>query len=165
MARPVQLGTHSILIDASRELVFQMMTAFNSGRMPGEPNESSKVISRQGDELVVEFKSRAGPVTYTSIEEVTLYPPERITFRHVSGPLHYAYDEFILEDPDGRTLLTHRGEIVWSKVPFFGRLGAVLYTRPMFNRVVTRHMEVIKTTSEARAARSHVFRRRDQTPP
>ena len=161
--RPIQLKMHSVLIDAPREMVFQKMTAFNRGRMPGDPNESSEVLSREGDSLVVEFKSRAGFITYTSVEEVTLYPPERIAFKHLSGPLHYAYDEFILEDRDGQTILTHQGEIVWSRVPFFGWLGAVLYTRPMFDRVVARHMEVIKTTCEARAARSHVFRRKDRS--
>ena len=161
---PVKLKPHSVLIDAPREMVFQKMTAFDRGRMPGDPNESSEVLSRDGDSLVVEFKSRAGLFTYTTVEEVTLYPPERIAFKHLSGPLHYAYDEFMFEDRDGQTLLTHRGEIVWSRFPFFGWLGAVVYTRPMFNRVVAKHMDIIKTTCEARAARSHVFRRKDKGP-
>ena len=70
--RPIQLKTHSVLIDAPREMVFQKMTAFNRGRMPGDPNESSEVRSREGDSLGVEFKSRAGVITYTSVEEGTL---------------------------------------------------------------------------------------------
>ncbi len=158
---PVQLKTHCVLIDAPREMVFQKMTAFDRGQMPGDPDESSEVLSRDGDSLSVKFRNRAGFITYTSVEQVTLYPPGRITFKHLSGPLHYAYDEFLLEDRDGQTLLSHRGEIVWSRVPLFGWLGAVLYTRPMFERVVARHMAVIKSTCEARASRSHVFRRKD----
>jgi|TARA_Y100000310_G_scaffold143162_1_gene142580 hypothetical protein len=165
MAKPVQLGTHDILIDAPRELVFQMMTAFDAGPMPGDTNESSKVISRDDDSQIVEFKSRVGFITYTSVEKVTLDAPERITFNHLSGPLNYACDEFILDDRDGQTLLTHHGEIIWSRIPFFGWFGTVLYTRPMFNRVAARHMELIKTAAEARAARSHVFRRKPKAPP
>ena len=112
MAKPVQLGSHDILIDAPRELVYQMMTAFNAGPMPGDSNESSRVISSDDDSQIVEFTSRAGFITYTSVEKVTLDAPERITFNHLSGPLHYACDEFILEDQDGQTLLTHHGEIL-----------------------------------------------------
>ena len=86
MAKPVQLGSHDILIDAPRELVYQMMTAFNAGPMPGDSNESSRVISSDDDSQIVEFTSRAGFITYTSVEKVTLDAPERITFNHLSGP-------------------------------------------------------------------------------
>ena len=158
--KPIQLKTHSVLIDAPRELVFQKMTAFNRGRLPGESSDSSRVVSGEGDELVVEFKTKVGPITYTTIEEVKLYPPERIAFEHITGPLHCAYEEFTFEDRDGQTLLTHKGSIIWSQLPLIGWLGAVLYTRPMFNRFIARHLQHIKTTCEARAARSHVFRRR-----
>ena len=36
----------------------------------------------------------------------------------------------------------------------------MIYTRPMFHRVIKRHLAAVKKSSEARAARSHVFRRR-----
>lgn len=166
MAKSVQLGSHDILIDPPlRELVFRMMTAFNAGPTPGDSNESSKVLSSDDESQTVEFKSKAGFITYTSVEKVTLDAPKRITFNHLSGPLHYACDEFVLEDRDGLTLLSHHGEIIWSRFPFVGWFGTVVYTRPMFNRVVSRHMEIIKTAAEARAARSHVFRRKPKTEP
>ena len=67
MAKPVRLKDQSVLIDAPRELVYQMMTAFKKGGISGDNNESSKVISQDGDSLVVEFKTRAGWFTYTTL--------------------------------------------------------------------------------------------------
>ena len=161
--KPIQLKTHSILIDAPREMVFQKMTAFDRGRLPGESSDSSRVLSRDGDALVVEFKTKVGPVSYTTVEEVNLHPPEKIAFEHISGPLHYAIEEFTFEDLNGQTLLTHTGSIIWSRLPIIGWLGGVVYTRPMFNRFITRHLQHVKTSCEARAARSHVFRRKDRS--
>ncbi len=65
-----------------------MMTAFNAGPTPGDSNESSKVLSSDDESQTVEFKSKAGFITYTSVEKVTLDAPKRITFNHLSGPLH-----------------------------------------------------------------------------
>ena len=161
--KPIQLKTHSVLIDAPRELIFQKMTAFDRGRMPGDSTDSSRVLSRDGDALVVEFKTKVGPISYTTVEEVNLYPSEKIAFEHISGPLHCALEGFTFEDRDGQTLLTHKGSIIWSRLPVIGWLGGVLYTRPMFNRFMTRHLQHIKTSCEARAARSHVFRRKDRS--
>ena len=161
--KPIQLKTHSVLIDAPRELVYQKMTAFGRGRMPGDSNDSSRVISRDGDSLVVEFKTKVGPINYTTVEKVDLHPPETIAFEHISGPLHCAFEEFTFEDQDGQTLLTHAGSIIWSRFPLIGWLGGMIYTRPMFNRFMARHLQHIKTSCEARAARSHVFRRKDKS--
>lgn len=160
MAKPIVLKDQSVLIDAPRELVYQVMTAFNRGSITGDNNESSKVISQDGDSLVVEFKTKAGWFTYTTLEEITLHPPERIAFNHLKGPLHYSTEEFIFEDVDGLTRLTHTGEIIWNRFPVFGWLGAVIYTRPMFHKVIDHHLDKVKETAEARAARSHVFQRR-----
>ena len=90
--KPIQLKTHSVLIDAPRELVFQKMTAFNRGRLPGESSDSSRVLSGEGDTLVVEFKTKEGPISYTTVEDGRLYPPEKIAFEHISGPLHCALE-------------------------------------------------------------------------
>jgi hypothetical protein len=164
MAKPVRLKDQTVMIDAPRELIFQKMTAFNRGSITGDNNESSKVISKDGDSLVVEFKTKAGWFSYTTLEEVTLYPPERITFNHLKGPVHYSTEEFIFEDVDGETRLTHTGELTWSRFPFFGWLGGVIYTRPMWHKVIEHHLAMVKESCEARAARSHVFKRRKKEP-
>ena len=137
-----------------------MMSHFGRGRLPGDNNESSKILERDGNRLVVEFKTKALFATYTTVEVVNLYPSERITFEHLSGPLHHASEAFIFEDIDGKeTDLSHSGEIIWSTIPFFGWFGGIIYTRPVFERTIVKHMAQVKQAAEARAARSHVFPR------
>ena len=160
MTKPIKLKPHTIRIAAPRELVFQMMSHFGRGRLPGDNNESSRIISRDGNTLVVEFQTKTMSVTYTTVEEVILYPPERIAFKHLSGPLHYAREEFTFEDVNGaQTDLTHSGEFVWNIIPMFGWLGGIAYVRPIFQRTLTKHMAQVKAAAEARAARSRVFAR------
>ena len=157
MARPVRLDCHKVWIRAPRELVYQKMSSFRRGKL-GDSGESSRVISRLDDRLIVEFKTRAGRFTVTTIEEVTLEPPERITFRHVKGPLRYAREEFVLTETDGGVEVTHTGEFVWMPLPVVGWLGGRLFIKRAFERILDEHMEQIRVACEARAARSHVFR-------
>ena len=160
MAKPILLRPHTVRVQAPRELVFQMMSHFGRGRLPGDNNESSKVLERDGNRLTVEFQTKALFATYTTVEVVNLYPPERITFEHLSGPLHYVKEEFRFEDVDDRqTDLTHSGEFIWSRFPFFGWFGGIIYTRPVFERTLVKHMAQVKQAAEARAARSRVFPR------
>ncbi len=159
MARPVRMKTHEVMIDAPRELVYQLMSSFGRGRLNGAGAESSRVLSRSGNDLVVEFKTRAGRFTVTTTEQITLDPPERITFQHIRGPFHSAREEFALSETDGGMRLMHTGEFVWSRLPVIGRLvGRFILKRP-FERILERHMDQLKAAGEARASRSHVFRR------
>ena len=43
----------------------------------------------------MEFRSRDGRKMYRTLEEVMLYPDERITFRHLEGPLNHSEEEFV----------------------------------------------------------------------
>ncbi len=147
-------------------LLWPGTTKSGRGQLKGDNNESSKVLSRDGDTIIAEFKTRAGPFTYTTtVEEITLEPSDRITFRHLTGPLHYAWEEFVFNDVDGDTELVHNGEFIWRRLPLVGWLGGLVYTRPMFERVIEKHFEQVKMNCEARAARSHMFRRREPAPP
>lgn len=160
MAKPIRLKTHRVRINAPRELLYQMMSSFGRGRLAGDNNESSEVISREGDKLVVKFRTKAGPISYDTVEEVTLEPPSRITFRHMSGPLHHAWEEFVFEEiTEFEMELVHDGEFIWKRFPFFGWFGGMIYTKPTFERVLTKHMAQLKESAEARAARSRVFPR------
>ena len=110
--------------------------------------------------MVVEFTTKAGPLTYTTIERVTVERPRRIAFEHLEGPLEYARDEFLLHEVREGTELTHRGEFIWRRTPLVGWLGGRFFTKPLFERAMERHMGMIKETCEARAERSRVFRRK-----
>ena len=159
MAKPLRLKPHRVHIAAPRGLVFQVLSSIGSGRIAGDDSETARVLSRDGNTIVAEFRTRAGPFTYTTVEEVTLDPPGSIAFEHLSGPLHCARERFTLLEVDGGTDLLHTGDLIWKRLPLIGWLGGVLYTRPMFERVIARHFTQVKATCEARATRSHVFRR------
>ena len=157
LSGPIKLKSHKVLIGAPREMVYQKMTAFGRGRLQGDNAESSRVLCRDGNGIIAEFKTKAGPFTYTTIEQVTLEPLDRIAFEHLSGPLHYAREEFLFRDVDGGMELVHNGEFIWSRFPYFGWLGGRIYTKPVFERAIEKHLEQVKVTCEARASRSHVF--------
>ncbi len=161
MTDPIQLRPHRVVIEAPRAMVYQKMSSFGKGRLQGDNNESSKVISRDGDTLVAEFKTKAGPFSYTTIEEITLEKDRRITFKHLNGPLAYAWEEFVFSEVgNGDTELVHNGEFIWKRIPLLGRLAGRLYTKPVFERTIAKHLQQVKVGCEARAARSHVFRRK-----
>lgn len=111
-------------------------------------------MEREGDRLLVEFISRDGGRLYRTLEEVMLYPEERITFRHLEGPLHHASEEFRLIDVPGGTHITYQGQIE-CRTPFLPGVGwliAFLYVRPKYGNVVKRHMGMLKKAAEAPGA-------------
>ena len=101
--------------------------------------------------LVAEFVNRSGGKTLTIRKEITLYPPDRITYRYLAGPLPPAGEEITLFDAgDGRTALLYRGEFeVGSPL---GYLSGPLYTRRLLDRLAREHLHDIKAAAEARAA-------------
>ncbi len=158
MVKLIRLKTHRVHINAPRELIFQMMSSFGRGRLKGDNSEASEVLSRDGESLVVKFRIKAGPISYDTVEEITLEKPSRITFKHLSGPLNYATEEFLFEEVDEfETDLVHDGEFIWKRFPFFGWLGGVLNTKPTFERTLVKHMAHIKEASEARAFEKSCF--------
>ena len=160
VAKSIRLRPHTVRINAPRELVFQMMSHFGRGRLPGNNNESSRVLERDGNHLVVEFRTKTAVGTHITVEEVDLYPSDRITFNHLSGPLLYVQEAFAFEKVGETEMnLTHSGEFIWSKFPLIGWLGGLFYIRPIFERTLVKHMAQVKQAAEARAKRSRVFPR------
>ena len=94
----VKLADQVVQIKAPREMVFQMLSAIGKGSLPGAPGEHARVLQRDGDTLIAEFFTPSGKRIYRTVEEVRLYPPERITFRHLEGPLNYSQEAFTLTE-------------------------------------------------------------------
>ena len=163
----VKLAEPTAHFKAPRPLVFQMLSAIGKGTLPGAQGESSKVLERDGDTIIAEFMTPSGKRTYRTVEEVQLYPPERITFRHLEGPLVFSEEEFNLTEQDAGTELRYKGKmecrVPW--MPGIGWLIAMLYVRPKYNKVIREHMKDLKVAAEARAARSHLFRQAAETLP
>ena len=156
----VKLKDQAVLIDAPRELVFQMLSAIGKGSLPGG-SEYSRVIERDGNEIIAEFITPSGSRVYRTVERVVLYPPERITYFHLEGPLSFSEEAFTLEETDTGARLNYWG-VIEFKAPFLPGVGwliALAYARPKYNSIIRDHMSRLKTAAEARAARSHVFPR------
>ena len=134
----VKLAQQKVSINAPRELVFQLMSAIGKGNLPGGSGERSKVLQRDGDTLVAEFFTPSGKKVYRTVEEVRLFPPERITYHHLEGPLAYAHEDFFLDEVETGTELTYQGEI-GHRVPYLpgiGWLTAIIYIRPKYNALM-----------------------------
>jgi ribosome-associated toxin RatA of RatAB toxin-antitoxin module len=153
----ITLIPQTLVIKAHRDLVFQMMSTIGKGKLPVSAAMTSRLISRNGDTIIAEFYTREGRKTYTTLEEIVLYKPERIAYRWLKGPIKYVSEDFrFLETNDGESVLAYRGEFD-MKIPIFGWLIGRLYIKSRFERVVLEHMEEIKSAAEARAAHSHLF--------
>jgi hypothetical protein len=84
-----------------------------------------------------------------------------VGFRHLTGPVPHATEEFVLEETDPGTELRYSGEI---GIDFFvlGRMAGRFWVVPQWEHVVSAHIKDVKERAEARAAR---HRARDSTSP
>jgi len=153
----VRLRQQSVTIQAPRSVVFELISSFgeggegnNAGESPGKEDEGSRLVEREGNRLVMEFRSRDGRKMYRTLEEVMLYPEERITFRHLEGPLYYSQEEFVFTEVESGTMMTHNGEIECRMhwLPGAGWAVARFYVKRRYERLVLRHMNVIKEQAE-----------------
>ena len=94
-------------IAAPRELVFQMLRAMGKGQIPESRDDSARLVSEDGNTLVVEFRTQTGGRTVTTLKEVTFFPPERIIFRHLKGPRSSVWEKFSLQEDGESTMMVH----------------------------------------------------------
>ena len=153
----VTLKTQSVSIRAPRSAVFKLISSVgdvvDGGKTPETPDkdeEGKRLIERDGNRLLMEFRSRDGRKMYRTLEEVMLYPDERITFRHLEGPLNYSKEEFVFTEVDTGTTMTHTGEIECRMhwLPVAGWAVARFYAKPRYERLVLRHMNSLKEQAE-----------------
>ena len=143
-----QLGPISATIRAPRELVFEVIAAPYRGQ---SSTSEIEILARSGDLVVARHHTRVHFYTAQTTEAVEFTPPTRVCFRHLSGPVPHAAEQFVLEDTDGVTELRYSGEL---GIDFFilGRIAARRWVRPQWERVVQAHIEDVKQRAEARAA-------------
>ncbi len=147
-----------IHIQAARRLAFEVVTAFGATKDEHAPN----VLRWESDgRLLVEFHTAVptlfgGSRRYRTVERVTLVPPERVEFEGVEGPLPLLRDRFTLDEVGGCTDFTYESTF-GLKGWLAGWLLGQVYVRPLLGRFMRQHVEELKRTVEARAARSHVY--------
>jgi hypothetical protein len=143
------LGPITIAIDAPRELVFEVVAApyLERAREPG-----IDVLARDGRLAVAVHDTKVPFYTARTLEMIELDPPTRVGFRHLTGPVPHAVEEFILTGRGERCELLYTGEI---GIDFFvlGRTAARHWVRPQWERTVRSHLEDVKERAEQRSAR------------
>ena len=156
----VKLRQQSVTIEATRSVVFELISSFggdgpgtNAGGPANDDAEGSRLVEREGNRLLMEFHSSDGGKTYRTLEEVMLYPEERITFRHLEGPLYHSQEEFVFTEADSGTKMTHNGEIECRMhwLPGIGWMVASFYVKRRYEQLVLRHMKDLKERAEGRS--------------
>jgi hypothetical protein len=145
-----QLGPITATIRAPRELVFEIIAAPYLGRSSAAA-AGIEVLARSANLAVATHHTRVHFYTAQTTETVEFTPPTRIGFRHLTGPVPHAVEEFVLEETDAGTELRYSGEV---GIDFFvlGRVAGRYWVRPQWDRVVAAHIEDVKARAEARAA-------------
>jgi hypothetical protein len=145
-----ELGPITVCIAAPRELVFEIIAAPYLGRTPRE--SGIEVLARSDDLAVAAHHTKVHFYTARTVEVVEFGPPTRVAFRHLTGPVPHAVEEFALEEVEGETELRYGGEL---GIDFFflGRLAGRRWVRPQWERVVRKHLDDVKQRAELRAER------------
>jgi len=145
-----ELGPVTVVIDAPRDVVFELLSAPYLGRPPRSLADTLEVLERGSDMVVALHRSKVAFWTAETVESVRFEAPQRISFRHLRGPVPHALETFELSEHDGSTELVYRGELgidFWV----FGRLAGRYWVAPTWLSIVERHLADTKDSAEARA--------------
>ncbi len=158
---PIRLKPISMHVNADRRLAFQVLTAF--GAAAGEEGAASRVVSREGDRLLVEFHTPGRGLlgrerVFRTLERVSLREPDLIEFDGVEGPLALLHERIILEADDGCTLVPHESTFGLRGWLLGWAVGA-LVIRFVLARLLRDHGDELRQAIEDRASRSRVFPR------
>ncbi len=149
------LPTLGIAIEASPALVFQLVAAVGQGR----DATHARVLRRPSPEVaIVEFTTRVLGRQVRTLEEVRFYPPDRITYRLLRGPLPAVNEEFRVESRDGGTMLVYRGTFE-AHPPWPRTVLDRLLVPWLYRSAVWKSMLDIKRAAEERQKKSVLFKR------
>jgi hypothetical protein len=145
-----RLGPISATIAAPRELVFKVIAAPYLGR--NSAASGIEVLVRGEDVVVARHHTRVHFYTAQTTEAIAFKPPTSVVFRHLSGPVPHALEEFVLGETGAGTELRYSGEL---GIDFFivGGIAGRYWVRPQWERVVVAHIEDLKGRAEGLAAR------------
>lgn len=92
---------------------------------------------------------------------MTLYPPERIEYEVVEGPIDHVRESLAIDAlGPHRTGVTYTG-VLGSRRALFGDLIARFIAGPAYDRFMRRQLGALRQAAEARAVRSRRYRRPD----
>lgn len=150
------LGPLQVRIAAPRELVFEVLSAPYLGRASSDVIE---VLAGNESLVVAAHLTKVHFYEARTVEAIELDSPARMGFRHLTGPVPHAVEQFRLEQAGEMTDLTYDGEL---GIDFFvlGRIAGRHWVVPQWNRAVAEHLAEVKERAEQRAAAAE-RRRRD----
>ncbi len=77
-----------------------MIAAPYTGRTPAE--SGIEVLARGEDLVVAAHHTKVHFYTARTVEVIEFEPPTRVGFRHLTGPVPHAVEEFVLEETGRR---------------------------------------------------------------
>jgi hypothetical protein len=142
-----RLGPLTLRIEAPRELVYEILSAPYLGRAR---TDSIDVLARGGSLVVAAHSTKVHFYESRTVEAIELEPPDRISFRHLTGPVPYAVEKFALEQDADATRLLYDGEL---GIDFFvlGRIAGRRWVVPQWRRAVADHLDDVKARAEQRS--------------
>ena len=149
-----RLGPLHVDVDAPRDLVYEVLSAPYLGRAR---NDAIEILANGGSLVVAAHLTKVHFYEARTVEAVELEAPARMGFRHLTGPVPHAVEEFRLQERDGRTELAYDGEL---GIDFFllGRIAGRRWVVPQWERAVGEHLEGVKAMAEQRARRGRLSR-------
>lgn len=143
------LGPLEVRFEAPRELVYEILSAPYLGRAR---SDSIEILAGSESLVVAAHLTKVHFYESRTVESIELEPPSSMRFRHLTGPVPEATEEFRLEETDGATVLRYDGEL---GIDFFllGRLAARHWVLPQWNQAVADHLEEVQQIAERRAGR------------
>jgi hypothetical protein len=148
------LGPLQILVHAPQQTVFEVISAPYAKRAPRSLKEKVRVIERGTDMvLAAHYTPIRGRLQATTVETVRFYPPERVDFRLVRGPVPHVAESFVLEAVDDDTVLTYTGELATDLWGVGARWGNLVAAR--WEAVVKTSFDTVKMEAERRGGRPH----------
>jgi uncharacterized protein YndB with AHSA1/START domain len=153
-----ELGPLAVEIDAPREIVYEVLSAPYLRRVE---DDSIDVLAGGDSVVVAAHLTKVHFYEARTVEAIELDPPERIGFRHLTGPVPEAVEEFRLETADRGVRLHYEGTL---GIDFFllGRLAARHWVVPQWNRAVAEHLDGAKAKAEQRARHQRDRKPRDR---
>jgi hypothetical protein len=145
------LGPFTWRIAASREVVFEVISAPYLQRTPRALESKLRILERGENMVLAEHFTPVGPFVTTTLETVRFEPPERVRFRLARGPVPSVVEEFNLRDVDGGTELEYRGEL-GTDLWLLGRLWGAAVART-WEATVRTSLDAIAAEAERRAMR------------
>ncbi len=145
------LSPQRIRVNAPLEQTFAAMTAF--GRTATKAGEShSEVLAQEGNVYRIRFTTYAGKSRFVTEEEVMVYPPNIVTYRHLSGPLDDVYEVFTaMPREEAVTFVNYMGQYRNRRfdLPLLGWLIHRFAVLPRYDPIIAGHLAEVKRRAEA----------------